>query len=196
MDWKTFLASLVGSLAWPSAVAASLFLFRKEVAHLLGQVRKIAAGGVNLEIAQQVERAISAAERVEDEKGVAAPDVIGLDPRLLDLAQSFPEAAVLQSFKEIESVLLQIRTLLPDGRPHRNLTEVMKVLLDKKYISGSEMALFQSLREARNAAAHKKAADKLTPSESVQLIRQMKLLEQLLVQVANQLLNPQPPTNS
>ena len=110
-----------------------------------------------------------------------------VDPQLLNLAQSFPEAAVLQSFKELEAVLLTIRQRLPDDKPHRNLNEVLQALADDNQISQSVISLFQSLRQARNTAAHGKSGEKLTQGEAVELINQMKTLQGLFETVLNKL---------
>src|SRR5262249_51447882 len=106
------------------------------------------------------------------------------------LAKNFPEAAFLQSFKQLESVILQIRSRLPDDRPHRNLNEVLQQLLVKEYISSSVVELFNQLRKARNAAAHGKGEEGLSPGEALELIRQTSLLEDLLKQVLVKLPEP------
>jgi hypothetical protein len=130
---------------------------------------------------------VDAGEVVQAEKGIVAPDVTGLDPTLLQLAKSFPEAALIQSFKELEALILQIRERMPDARPYRNLYEVLKALEKLQYIPSSAVALFQSLREARNAAAHGKGEEELSSSEALELVRQIKLLQEVLRPVLDQL---------
>lgn len=186
MDWKSFVASMTSSLAWPLALVTTLFLFRTHVRNLIAQVRKFGAGGVNIEIADRVEEVRTASERVEEEQQGAEKANIVLDPETLSLANLHPEAAVLESFKEIEGILLQIRSNLPDDRPHRTLNEVLRYLNDKQYISGSVITLFQRLREARNTVAHAKE-EKMTTGEALELIRQNKQLARLLLRVGDQL---------
>jgi hypothetical protein len=187
MDWKQFLASVIGSLAWPVAVVSIVYIFKDRLRLLIGQIKKIGAGGVNVELSEKVEEALDAGEVVQAEKGLVAPDVIGLDPTLLQLARSFPEAALIQSFKELETLILQIRARIPDDRPSRNLYEVLKALEKLQFIPQSAVTLFQSLREARNAAAHGKGEEELTSSEALDLIRQIKLLQEVLRPVLDQL---------
>ena len=45
MDWKQFLASVIGSLAWPVAVVSIVYIFKDRIGFLIGQIRKIGAGG-------------------------------------------------------------------------------------------------------------------------------------------------------
>lgn len=187
MDWKQFFAGIVGSLAWPAAVVIVVCIFKDQLRLLTGRIRRVGAGGWNVELSEKVEEAVDAGKLVQAEKGIVAPDVIGLDPTLLQLAKSFPEAALIQSFKELEALILEIRGRLPDGRPYRNLYEVMKVLEKSQFIPSSAVALFQSLREARNAAAHGNAEEELSSGESLDLIRQIKLLQAVLMPVLDQL---------
>jgi|tagenome__1003787_1003787.scaffolds.fasta_scaffold20982626_3 hypothetical protein len=192
MDWKQFLASVIGSLAWPSAIVAIVCVFKNQLRVLIVQIRKFGAAGVSVELSEKVEEAVDAGEVVQAEKGVVAPDVIGLDPTLLQLAKSFPEAAVIQSFKELEALILKLRARMPDDRPARNLYEVLKALEKQQFIPQSAITLFQSLREARNAAAHGKGEEALSSSEALDLIRQIKLLQEVLQPVLDQL----PPKSS
>lgn len=172
MDWKQFIASIIGSLAWPVATVLIAYLFKDQIRRLIAHIRKIGAGGVSVELSEKVEEAVDAGQVVQAEKGLSPPDVVGLDPTLLQLVKSFPEAALIQSFKELETLILKIRQRLPDERPFRNLYEVLKALEKKQYIPQSAVTLFQSLREARNAAAHGKGEEELSSTEALDLIRQ------------------------
>jgi hypothetical protein len=187
MGWKQFLASVIGSLAWPLAAVTIVYVFKDQLRLLIAHIKKIGAGGVNVELSEKVEEAVDAGEVVQVEQGLIAPDVIGLDPTLLQLAKSFPEAALIQSFKELEALILQIRERVPDARPSRNLYEVLKALEKQQFIPQSAVTLFQSLREARNAAAHGKGEEELSSSEALDLIRQIKLLQEVLKRVLDQL---------
>lgn len=128
-----------------------------------------------------------AGELVEAEEGTQPPDVIALDPAILQLAKTFPEAVLVQAFKELEGVILQIRARLPDDKQHRTLNEVLKALAAKKYITDSVVALFQKVREARNTVAHARGEDEMSFGEAIELIRQIKLLQSLLMRVYSQL---------
>jgi hypothetical protein len=187
MSYLQFVASVVGSLAWPVAGVVIVVVFKDQLRHILSQVRKFGAAGVNFEISDQVREVQKAGEAVELEQKDDPREVTALDPALVTLAQSFPEAAVLQSFKGLEAVLLRIRQRLPDDKPHRNLNEVLKALADDNQISQSVIGLFQSLRQARNTAAHEKGGEKLTQGEAVELISQIMSLQDLLETVLNKL---------
>lgn len=187
MGWKQFIASIISSLAWPIAAVAIVVIFKDQLRHILSQIKKIGAAGVNVELSDQVKEVQKAGEVVELEQGEVPAQVIALDPELINLAQSFPEAAVLQAFKELEAVLLRIRQRLPDDKPHRNLNEVLKALADDNQISQNVVVLFQRLRQARNTAAHSRDAGKMVPGEAIELIGQIKNLQDLLETVLGKL---------
>jgi hypothetical protein len=187
MGWQQFIASIVGSLAWPIAAVFIVVIFKDQLRHLLSQIRKIGAAGVNVELSDQVREVQKAGEAVELEQGEVPPQVISIDPELTKLAQGFPEAAVLQAFKGLEAVLLRIRQRLSDDKPHRNLNEVMRALADDSQISQNVVVLFQSLRRARNTAAHARSDEKMAPGEAIELIGQIKNLQELLETVLGKL---------
>src|SRR5437660_1641891 len=128
MDWKQFSASVISSLAWPIALVAVVLIFRERLENLLKQVKKIGAGGVNLELSEQVAAVRDAGEVVEAEQNVPPPDINSLDPTIVQLAKAYPDVALVQVFKELEKTILEIRSCLPDNKPHRTLTEVLKAL--------------------------------------------------------------------
>ena len=39
MDWKTFIASIVGSISWPLVVGFAIYLLRNETAALLRRMK-------------------------------------------------------------------------------------------------------------------------------------------------------------
>jgi hypothetical protein len=54
MSYLQFSASLVRSLAWPVAGVIIVVIFKDQLRHILSQVRKFGAAGVNFEISDQV----------------------------------------------------------------------------------------------------------------------------------------------
>jgi hypothetical protein len=188
MDWKTFFANVFGSLSWPSAIAFLGWLFRAQIRHLLVNIRKVGAGGVNLELAEEVERARDEGEKVEIEQEADSPETASLEPELLKLVQMVPEAAILQEFKDLEKLIIRIRSRLPDQKPHRTFNEVLKYLCNKRYISESVLTLFQRIRSARNAVVRER--EKVTSAEAIDLIQQIRLMHSILTRVQD-LLPPQ-----
>lgn len=179
MDWKAFIASTMGSLAWPVTVLAIIVLFHKEIRALFKRFKKIGAGGLQVELADEVDAARAEAEIVQSEQNSVAKSAAQLDSATIELARTSPAVAVLQSFKEVEGLLLAIRAQLPDNKPHRNLNEVLGYLKGQGLISESVISLFQRLRKTTKAVSHA-AEDSLTPGETFELIGQTRLLLEVL----------------
>lgn len=182
MDWKQFFASITGSIMWPTAVVIIVLTFRKEVARLLRQAKKLGAAGINVELAEHVAAARDSAEAVHGEQsGQSTPTKF--DPGFTELAKSFPEAAVLQAYKELERVLQQIKFRLSDDKPHRTSVEVVQALYEKGEISQNVVRLFEDLRQAKNSAAHASGDEALRPGEAIELAEQAKMLTELFQRI-------------
>ncbi len=180
MDWLQFIASLVGSLAWPLVVALLLILLRGQLSGLAERLEELTLpGGAKAKFEKQLAKAIVTSEQID-----WAPDVQHIQPQQaggesLQLAKAFPEAAVLEAFKEVESLLIKIRSRLP-GTSARSLNIVIQRLLDMNYIDENAYELFQNLREARNAAAHARTANGITPGEALEYQYRAGLMKELL----------------
>jgi hypothetical protein len=183
MNWLQFSASVIGSVIWPLAILVIVFIFREEVARLLKQAKKLGAAGISVELSERVAAARNSASIVQGEQDARAPETTKLDPITLELARTFPEAAVVQAYRELERVLQQIKAHLADGKPHRTSEEVVQALYDKGEISKSVVQLFEDLRQAKNSAAHAKGEDTLTRGEAMELAEQAKLLTGLLQKI-------------
>ncbi len=171
------------TFVWPVLVLFVLVNFRKEIRGILPKIRKLKAAGVDVELSEQIEHVREVAEQVAAEQTTNKSTHLELDSTILELTKRFPEAAVIEAFKQLEAVLLQIRAQIPEGRPNRTLNEVLQQLQDKGYVSGSVVELFLQLRKAKNAVAKNKEEGGVPPGEALELVRQIKSLEGLLQQV-------------
>lgn len=180
MNWLQFIASIVSSLAWPTVVALLLILLRGQLSGLAERLEELTLpGGAKAKFEKQLAKAVSTSEQIE-----RSPDIPLIQPSQpndssLQLAKNFPEAAVLEAFKEVESLLIEIRRLLPDG-PVRSLNVVVQRLLDMNYIDENAYELFQNLREARNAAAHARTANGLAPGEALEYQYRAAIMKEIL----------------
>src|SRR5713101_1161073 len=118
MDWKAFIAAIVGSLAWPIVVFMLLIFLRKQLVGLAERLQEFSLGGAKATFEKQLETARREAEKLpppstvpeipDDQRLVPITD----DARFLRLAEGFPEAAVSEVYKGIETLLFQIGDLL------------------------------------------------------------------------------------
>jgi hypothetical protein len=69
---------------------AIVYFFKDQLRLLIGHIKKIGAGGWNVELSEKVEEAVDAGKLVQAEKGIAAPDVMGLIPHFCSSQNPFP----------------------------------------------------------------------------------------------------------
>jgi hypothetical protein len=108
MTWREFIASLVGSLAWPVSLAVVVGLLRRQLIGLLeAPVKRWKAGPVEVgywaEEAAQIAGSVVALE--------AATGHVEYDDeleQLAELAERAPEAAILSSFRLVEAEVRRI----------------------------------------------------------------------------------------
>jgi len=176
MGWKAFIASIIGSLAWPGIVAVLLIVLRKHLNSLAERIEEITLpGGTKAKFLRAL-----AEGRVEKELvGVDNPtlDLDTSDPRL-ELADRFPEAAVMEAYKEVEAVLLELRKCI-DLPPRTNLRNVVRALVERQLVDPESQPLFESFQRARNASAHAGNENRITPGEALEYMAQARFLKAL-----------------
>ncbi|WP_132910288.1 hypothetical protein [Sphingomonas sp. BK235] len=97
MDWLTFIASIVGSLAWPVAAFGIAFLFRSEIIRLLSRIRRLSVGDNSVDFGEQLAEAEADVPAIAEDDGLVA-----LDDRLKQLVVIAPGAAILESWRSLE----------------------------------------------------------------------------------------------
>lgn len=159
MDVLTFVASIVGSVAWPIAAFAIAFLFRAQLRKLLDRIRKLSLGENSVDFGGKLDQAEAEADAALP---AAQPDPLGSglpDERTAQLISISPSAAVLDAWRSLETKVRTLAnplaTVATQGRP-RPLTfrAGVKYLLDAGQITGSTYVLLHDLQQLRNAAAH------------------------------------------
>ena len=191
MDAKTFLATMTGHLAWPVATlliaAALMWLLRKHVSKLVERLEELALpGGVKITLRKELDKGREQSETViiDNIPGIQAQ---GSNPpeQIVSLAQTFPEAAILESYKRIESELVSIRNRLGIEK-RSNLPTVMNELIKRELLDYGAVEFFNTLRRARNSAAHA-GAEKVTPSQAMDYAQQVEAMLAVLKPVSEQL---------
>jgi hypothetical protein len=163
VDTKQFIASLVSSLAWPTAAVLITLVFREQLAKLLSApLKRLKAGpsGIELEFDLELERAVTKAEaEIEPAALPSLPEEAPL-PLVDDLravAQKEPQTAVLAASSRFER---QLRDLLRDsGDPEaasakRGMVWLARRAVEKGLIQENLAGLIQALATLRNIAAH------------------------------------------
>lgn len=168
MDWKEFLASLVGSLAWPVALVVVLLVFRGSVRGLLnGSLRKLRVGPGGAELEWQEAAGEAAVEAVA--AAVSSRPSDGEGDALAALAKTDPAGAVLKAHGELWMLLRQAAgDTIGGGRP------AVRSAASQGLISEKTAKALEGLLVLRNLAAHRpeevteeRATDYVTLSAAV-----------------------------
>jgi hypothetical protein len=180
VDWKAFVASIVGSMAWPTVVIVLLILLRDQLGSLATRVEEFTfPGGAKAKFKAQLE---SSRDKLEEVELAGTRDLQSRekpDDAYLELAKNFPEAAVSQAWKDVEEVLLQTRDRLGEAHRRSNLNSVVRRLREQGLIDGATEELYLSLRQARNTAVHA-TKSAITPAEALEFREQARALVVLL----------------
>jgi hypothetical protein len=181
MDWLQFTSTIIAALAWPSIVIALLVLVRRQLGPLVERVVELKLpGGAEAKFKEHL--ATSTEEAEEAALGMAgqAERRATPDRAFLELAKNFPSAAILQSWKDVEAILQQIRERLPGMQSRHKFDSVVRRLVDQKLIDASAEKLYQSLRQARNTAVHASDSVNIPQGEVLEYRDRVSTLSSLL----------------
>jgi hypothetical protein len=186
LDWKTFISSIVGSLAWPIVVGTLLYALRAQLPELLKRLRKASLGSGNIELSEVLEKGREERNVVAAEHPEVEANAMQLDELTLNLANQFPEAAMMQAYKEVEGVLLQIRKQL-DLPPRTNLRSIVRRLVERGVVDSEVEPLMAGFQQARNAVAHAETDGKITTGQALEYTAQARFLSSLFSSAASRL---------
>lgn len=186
MDWKQFIASIVGSVAWPIAIMVIAAMFRKQLVALLRRLGELTLpGGYKITFKEHLEDTSAALREVVQEKPEGLPpgrdtDFVlystNYDALLLD--RLTPTAQLMVAYAEVLALIEELRVKFEFPTNTSPLT-VIKKLHDKGRISASMVEALQNLMKARNAALHLPATG-VEVGEAVQFVAQAKLIGDVL----------------
>ncbi|MDQ6876528.1 MAG: hypothetical protein M3082_02280 [Candidatus Dormibacteraeota bacterium] len=182
MNGWQFAASVIGSVAWPTAVVLLVVLFRRSVRQLLtGDVKRWKAGpsGLEVEFQESLSEIRQEVQKIPESgpEGPAAPAASAegansLRQEMLEVAKRSPRAAVLESFDRLEALLrerleasgLETRRLPTLGAP--GLADLARL---RGLIPPETETAVNGLTVLRNLAAHDRDSD-LSYQKAVEFI--------------------------
>jgi len=188
MDWLQFISSVVGALAWPLVAIFLLSLVRKRLGPLMERLIELKLpGGTEAKFKEHLAASSEEAEEVALGTPARAEHRAAPDRAFLELAKNSPSAAILQSWKDVEALLQQIRERLPGMQSRHRFESVVRRLVDQKLIDGSAERLYQNLRQARNTAVHTNDAANISQGEVLEYRDRVGALSNLLQGVLERL---------
>jgi hypothetical protein len=158
MDWKTFIAQIITSLAWPLVVVFLIYQLKDRLAELLPRLRKLKHKDTELEFSEKLNELAVESDAIKEGNTVAdkRPEINEQFNFLMKLSDISPRSAVLESYRVLETASAKAVTkAYPELEPKKifNPMQVQK-MLQGKVASENQMHQFSKLRKLRNQAAH------------------------------------------
>lgn len=162
MDFLTFLATIVGSLAWPVSMLVALFMLRRPITKLLPSLRRLRYKELEVDFGKELEKIEAVMDTVEEKtqpKG-ELPVEVQQEPlpktrtELLEkIADLSPNAAILESWRNVERTLDFYFSSRGIERPRSGQTILGHLDYDTNF-PPQLVSAYQELRLLRNRAAH------------------------------------------
>ncbi|WP_041408342.1 hypothetical protein [Shewanella baltica] len=103
IEYLKLVVDLLGHLAWPAVFAGALLYFKKDVAKLLQRVKKAKYGDIEIDLVEAIDEVKS--DAIELGITITYPSS-SYSVSDLELVQTAPEWAFLQSWQNIENILM------------------------------------------------------------------------------------------
>jgi len=157
MTWLQFWASLVQSLAWPTAVVLCVWIFKERLQSLLPLLRlryKELDVSFRLEKAEQDAAALPPPPQ-EPPGRALPPPTVEEQQRHNELAELHPVGAIAETSLEVEGAMRHLAEAAKlDLPPHSSMLNYVRLLRHRKIIDSKTAALADDLRVIRNNAMH------------------------------------------
>jgi hypothetical protein len=156
MDDRTFVASIIGSLAWPVAAVILLVIFKDQIVKVAPFVKRLKAGPVEAEFDREVKQ-LKESAAAQDHTTSNRPIEVASKNFLFQLAELHPRSAILEAWVRLEAAA---RTALPNDTSKASKTGYIpaamlpEALVKSGKIDQSQVTLYHELRRLRNDVAH------------------------------------------
>lgn len=144
MDWLTFIAEIVKGVAWPTIALFALLVFRRELAALLGRLKKGKIGGAEFEFE----------DAVEELRAAAAPENSRVE--VVPISLQNPRATILEAWLKVEDAARKLASAqgIPPSMASVRPPALIKAIEEKGGLTTEQIELFRELRRLRNESAH------------------------------------------
>jgi hypothetical protein len=162
MDFLTFLATIIESLAWPVSLLVSVFMLRRPIVELLPGLRRLKYKDLEVDFGKELEKIEAVMDTVEEKTKPKGELPIEVQPEPLPktrtellekLAELSPNAAVLESWRNVERTLDFYFSSRGIERPRSGQAILGHLGYDPNF-PPQLVSAYQELRLLRNRAAH------------------------------------------
>lgn len=181
MDSRTFIAALVGHLAWPIVTLALVSIALLKLPKLARFIKAIRFKDFEVTIREDFALARVEAERLTVEQKNAA-ELSPTEEKVLRLAELDPSIAIIEVWRRLEQAivrLIQHNGMMRFTTPAR----FMEYLASLGKLSDGDLMLFRKLRDIRNISVHAHDRNMLSKGEVLEFSTFVALLTEKLEQI-------------
>ncbi len=158
MDWKTFIAQIINTMAWPLVVIFIIYQLKDRLAELLPRLKKLKHKDTELEFSEKLnELAIESEASKEETKSIdKKPEIDEQYNFLLKLSEISPRSAVLEAYRVLETASAKAVAKAYPELESKQIFNPMQIqkMLQGKVLSKKQLHQLNELRKLRNQAAH------------------------------------------
>jgi hypothetical protein len=151
MDWLSFIAALVGHLAWPAAIAAVALLFRSQVQALFQNLNRLKWRDIEAEFGEKVDQIREDVREIESSPDFRDEPVA---PKLIELVETHPHLAVLEAWKQLERSIIDVSVRKFNNDRRLPLSKHLSDLVKAELLPAAMVKAVEDIREVRNQAVH------------------------------------------
>lgn len=162
MDWLQFLASIVGSLAWPLAAVLCVLLLRQELLRVLQRLKRVKYGDAEAEFGEKLEEVEEEIAELPTPASLPAKAQL----KLKELERFSYNSAVFVSWLEVESAILNLARSAKLLQPNMSASRAAELLLKNNLIDHATYHAIRDLQVLRNIAVHPNDARAVSAEEA------------------------------
>jgi len=161
MDYVTFVAQLIDSLAWPTVVVIAVIILRNPLAKLIPLLRELTYKDFQLKFGHKLEELGAQADEAEIPQApipqLPEPPESGrirsVRAAVTPIAEVSARAAVSEAWRQVEYALSDYFEQLDQPRPP-SYQGMRRVLRNEGHLVGSALTLYREMQLLRNKAVH------------------------------------------
>jgi hypothetical protein len=177
MSAFAFIVAIVQTLTWPVTIVIIVYLLRDRLRDALSRLAEVSFPGGSVKFGEKLEELkatsneVIASQRAEIPLAPDIPLTNGESSDRRKIAVTFPEAAVVDAYRDVESAVRDAARSVDIFVDRENIMSVVGKLNGREVIGSDLLIYFRELRELRNQAAHS-SASKITSQQAIDYIDQ------------------------
>ncbi len=177
MTLLEFIASVVGSLAWPLVVVVAVIVLRAQLRDMVGGITKLRFKYLELDFGRGLKEVEKLAKAIDEtqtspelDAAVVLKDSFHTIAEAERLAADFPEAAITLAWSAVEGELVEAPARLGIKPDWPTFSSVAEQLHETAFINDATYDVFKRMQKLRNMAVHGFGSGRITSDEAREFV--------------------------